>query len=221
MVINTKPGHSQAPCGLLPKRGEGVRVWGAWGQGNGGVGSLLPYHCNRTHEVLAHAFRDSDLCSRPLESNQGNPDLLCLGILEKTGRDHTDFASCLIISCSNTQTWGWHLPRQSPSNAASLWRAKCEVRPGGLVLWGEEWLAASLVPPSETYLLPALKLSGPTDRTGYTQRMQYGSLLCSQYFTFWLQWTAWRHWVGDSVRSHELRASPLSGEKLHTELSSE
>lgn len=27
MVINTKPGHSQAPCGLLPKRGEGVRVY--------------------------------------------------------------------------------------------------------------------------------------------------------------------------------------------------
>lgn len=75
-------------------------------------------------------------------------------------------------------------------------------------------------------------LSAPTHwncqdlRTGQDtpQRMQYGSLLCSQYFiTFWLQW----HQLGletlswDSVRSHELRASPLSGEKLHTELSSE
>lgn len=154
MVINTKPGHSQAPCGLLPKRGEGVRVYRVLGTRKWRSGFCTPLPFPQDPQDLPHTCRDSNLCSRSLESNQGSPDLLCLGDTGKNRSGPTDFASCLIISCSKHPDLRDDVARQSPSNAASLWRAKCEGRPGELVLWGEEWLAASLVPPSGAYLLP-------------------------------------------------------------------
>lgn len=118
------------------------------------MGSVLPYHSLRTHRTCP--IPAGTLISAPgLWSQIRAAQISCVWeILEKTGQDPTDFASCLIISCSKHPDLGDDVARQSPSNAASLWRAKCEGRPGGLVLWGEEWLAASLVPPSGAYLFP-------------------------------------------------------------------
>lgn len=133
-----------------------------------------------------------------------------------------DFASCLIISCSKHPDLGNDIARQSPSNAASLWEQSvksgleglfCGVRSSWLLFW---CLPLGLICSPRTDIVRAYGQNRIHPRGCSTAAF---SALSTSLLTSVTP--AWRHWLGDSVRSHGLRASPLSGEKLHTELSSE
>lgn len=211
------------PSGSSPREG---RVWespGCWEQGNGGVGSVFPYHCFRIHSTCPTPA--GTLISAPgLWSQIRAAQISCVWeILKKKNRSGpNDFVSCLIISCSKHPDLGNDIARQSPSNAASLWEQSvksgleglfCGVRSSWLLFW---CLPLGLICSPRTDIVRAYGQNRIHPRGCSTAAF---SVLSTSLLTSVTP--AWRHWLGDSVRSHGLRASPLSGEKLHTELSSE
>lgn len=190
MVINTKPGHSQALRAPPQERRGCESLQGAWDKGNGGVGSSPTIALGPI--VLAPHLQGLWSLSQALESNQA-AQISCVWEILENRSGPTDFASCLIISCSKHPDLGMTLQGRVPLMLLPLeskvWKSGleglfCGVRSGWLLLW---------CLPLRLICSPRTEIVGTYGQTDTPQRMQYGSLLLS-VLHFWLQW----HQLGDT-----------------------